>query len=62
MPVTCAYTYDQLLHYTGAENGGWYQWFSRHPAALDVPFPNESLASGFTDQWGHDILLSELEM
>lgn len=45
MSVTCAYTYDQLLSYSDAENTQWRAWLSENPAALDVPFADGLLAT-----------------
>jgi uncharacterized damage-inducible protein DinB len=45
MSVTCAYTFDQLLTYSDAENAKWHEWFLANPAALDVPFAEGRLAT-----------------
>ena len=45
LPVTCAYTYDQLLRYTDAEDARWRDWLSQNPAALDVPFAEGRLST-----------------
>lgn len=45
MPVTCAFTYDQLLEYTGGETARWREWLTAHPDALDVPFAEGRLAT-----------------
>lgn len=41
----CAYTYQQLLAYSDAENARWHAWFVAHPAALDVAFAEGRLAT-----------------
>jgi len=43
--VTCAYTFDQLLAYSDAEDARWHEWFAANPAALDVPFAEGRLAT-----------------
>lgn len=45
MPVTCAYTYDQLLAYTDAEDARWREWLTQNPGALDVPFAEGRLST-----------------
>lgn len=45
MSVTCAYTFDQLLAYSNAEDARWHEWFTANPAALDVPFADGRLAT-----------------
>jgi uncharacterized damage-inducible protein DinB len=45
MPVTCAFTYDQLLSYTEGETARWRAWFTAHPEALDVPYGEGRLAT-----------------
>lgn len=45
LSVTCAYTYDQFLKYSDAENARWREWFSANPSALDVPFAQGRLAT-----------------
>jgi uncharacterized damage-inducible protein DinB len=45
MPVTCAFTYDQLLSYTEGETARWREWFDAHPDALDVQFGEGRLAT-----------------
>ena len=45
MPVTCAFTYDQLLEYTDGEDARWREWLAAHPEALDVPFAEGRLAT-----------------
>ena len=45
MSVTCAYTYDQLLRYTEAEDARWREWLTQNPGALDVPFAEGRLAT-----------------
>lgn len=45
MPVACAFTYDQLLEYTGGETARWHEWFTAHPDALSVPYAEGRLAT-----------------
>lgn len=45
MPVTCAFTYQQLLEYTDGEEAHWREWLAAHPDALDVPFADGRLAT-----------------
>ncbi|MEO7103795.1 MAG: DinB family protein [Gemmatimonadaceae bacterium] len=45
MSVTCAYTFDQFLAYSDAEEARWHEWFTANPVALDVPFADGRLAT-----------------
>lgn len=45
MPPTCAFTYDQLLEYTGGETARWREWFTSHPDALNVAYAEGRLAT-----------------
>ena len=45
MPVTCAYSYDQILFYTDAESARWRGWLTQNPGALDVTFADGRLAT-----------------
>ena len=45
MSVQCAYTFDQLLAYSEAEDARWHEWLTSNPAALDVPFAEGRLAT-----------------
>lgn len=45
MPVSCAFTFDQLLTYTDGETARWREWFAAHPDALDVAYGDGRLAT-----------------